>query len=131
MRLDSNETSSSQGESVTRGILTGLAPLVMFAVLGALAVLATILVRSLTAGEAFLSQQPMLLAILGIILLIAFIVWVAACRWALRRARAWEQSGALAQASATLWALGASAIILLLPVILALVIPQHPVHPAP
>ena len=131
MRIGSTSTQPAEGGAVIRGILTGIAPLALFAILGALAVLATILARGLTAGEAFLAQQPMLLAILGIILLIAFIAWGIGCRWALRRARTWEQTGALAQASATLWALSASAIILLLPVILALVIPQHPAHPAP
>ncbi len=131
MRDRSTEMASSQGGSVMRGVVTGIAPLALFAALGVVAVLATILARNLSAGEAFLSQQPMLIAVLGVILLIAFVAWVAGCRWALRRARAWEQTGDLAQATATLWTLGVSAVILLLPVILAIVMPQHPAHPAP
>jgi hypothetical protein len=113
------------------GILTGLVPLALFALLGTLAVLVTILARALTTGDAFLAQQSLLVDTLGIGLLLAFGVWVAGCAWALRRARAWERMGALVQAATTLWTLGASAIVLLLPVLLAIVVPQHPAHPAP
>jgi hypothetical protein len=113
------------------GILTGLVPLALFALLGTLVVLVTILARALTTGDAFLAQQSLLVDTLGIGLLLAFGVWVAGCVWALRRARAWERMGALVQAATTLWTLGASAIVLLLPVLLAIVIPQHPAHPAP
>ncbi len=116
---------------VLPGILTGLVPLALFAVLGALAVVATILARVLTTGEAFLAQQPMLVGTLGIGLLVAVGAWIAGCVWAHRRARTWERIGAPLQAAATLWTLGASAIILLLPVLLAVLIPQHPAHPAP
>jgi hypothetical protein len=106
-------------------------PLALFAVLAALSVLATTLARALITGEAFLAQQPVLVGTLGIGLLIAFGAWVAGCVWALQRARTWERIGAPRQAAAALWTLGASAIILLLPVLLAVLIPQHPAHPAP
>jgi hypothetical protein len=113
-----------------RGILTGLVPLALWAVLGIVAVVATTLARALTNGEAFLAQQPVLVYTFGIGLVVAFGAWIAGCAWALRRARTWERIGAPLQAAATRWTLGASAIILLLPVILAVLIPQHPAHPA-
>ena len=121
----------TQGGEVLRGILTGLAPVALLALVGGLAALATMLVRSLTTGEAFLTQQPVLVGTLGIGLLVAFGGWIAGCVWALRRARAWERLGAARAAAATLWALAASALITALPVLLALLIPQHPAHPAP
>lgn len=114
-----------------RGIWTGLAPLILLVVLGALAVALTILVRDLTNGEAFLSQQAMLVAILGIGLLVAFGAEIAGIVWSLRRARAWERLGAWRQAAVVRWTLAASALILLLPVIVAIVFPQHPAQPAP
>lgn len=131
MEARSAETSSAQRSGVGQGVLTGLAPVALFAVIGALAVGATILVRSLTTGLAFLTQLPALVSTLGIGLLVAFVAWIVGFVWALRRERAWERAGASAQAAATLWALCASAVILLLPVILAILIPQHPAHPAP
>jgi hypothetical protein len=121
---------TQRGEAL-RGILTGLVPLALLATLAALAVLATMLARALTDGKPFLTQQPVLLATLGIGLLVAVIAWIAACRWALRRARMWGQLGAARQVAATLWTLGLSTIIMLLPVILAILLPQRPAHPAP
>ena len=53
-----------EGSPVLRGILTGLVPLALLAVLGALAVLATTFVRTQTSGEAFLSQQALLVSLL-------------------------------------------------------------------
>ncbi len=131
MEARSAETSSAQRSGVGQGVLTGLAPVALFAVIGALAVAATILVRSLTDSQAFLTQLPELLITLGIGLLLAFVAWIIGFVWALRRERAWEQAGASARAAATLWALGVSAFILILPVILAILLPQHPAHPAP
>jgi hypothetical protein len=121
----------AQGGQALPGILTGLVPLAFFAGLGALAVVAMILARMLTTGEAFLAQQTVLVGTLGIGLLVSFGAWIAGCIWALRRARTWERIGAPLQAAATLWTLGVSAIILLLPVLLAVLIPQHPARPAP
>jgi hypothetical protein len=131
MSVRSTASTPPQGGEILRGILTGLVPLALLAVLGALAVLATTLARNLTAGKPFLAQQPVLVYTLGVGLLVAFGAFVAGWVWALRRARAGERIGAPLQAAATRWALGAAAIILLLPVILAVVIPQHPAHPAP
>jgi hypothetical protein len=116
---------------VLPGILTGLVPLALFVAIGVLAALATLLARTLTHGEPFLTQQPVLGATLGIGLLLAFGAWIAGWVWAYRTSRAWERVGASLTAAATLWTLGAATLILLLPVILAIVIPQHPAHPAP
>lgn len=131
MSARATASESPQDGAIIRGILTGLVPAALLAALGALTVLATTLARAQTTGEAFLAQQPVLLYTFGAGVLVAFVAWIAGCRWALRRARAWERSGAWRLAAATLWTLGASAIIVLLPVILAVVIPQHPAHPAP
>lgn len=130
------------GSPVWRGILTGLVPLACLVVLGALTVLATILVRMQTTGEAFLSQQALLVNLFGIGLLVAIVVWTVAWIWVLRRARAVEKQASIApadggqaclmrQALSTRWTLAASAFIVLLPVIVAIVFPQHPAQPAP
>ena len=130
------------GSPVMRGVLAGLVPLAFLVVLGALTVLATSLVRVQTNGEAFLSQQALLVDLLGAGLLVAFVVWIVTWVLALRRARATEMMAAVGQAGggqacltrqalATRWTLAASALIVLVPVIVAIVFPQHPAQPAP
>lgn len=142
MNIRSTPPDPCDGSPVWRGMLTGLLPLGLFVVLGALTVVATVIVQGQTTGEEFLSQQALLVSLLGIGLLVAFVVWTVAWIWALRRARAAEKLAAmedgdggqaclLRQALATRWALAASAVIVLLPVIVAVVFPQHPAQPAP
>jgi hypothetical protein len=129
MSTSATETTSAQGGAL-RGALAGLAPIAFFVVLAALTGLATVLVRTLVSGQPFLTQLPELGATLGIGLALAFAAWIAGFIWALRRQRAWAMSGSSAAAAATLWALTVSALILLAPVIVAILLPQHPAHPA-
>jgi hypothetical protein len=131
MDVRSTVSAPSRGGALTRGILTGLAPVALLAAVGALAVLATTLARTVTAGEPFLTQQPLLVSTFGIGLFVAFGAWIAGCVWALGRARTWGRTGAPLAAAATFWALSASALVTVLPVLLAVLIPQHPAHPAP
>ena len=43
-----------------------------------------------------------------------------------RQARAWREAGEATAATATLWGLGASALLVLVPVLLGILLPQHP-----
>ena len=59
--------------------------------------------------------------------LVLAIVVIAIAVWrVLRRVAAWQQAGAAVQANAALWALGATALVIVIPILLAILLPQHP-----
>ncbi|PWT70221.1 MAG: hypothetical protein C5B60_12440 [Chloroflexi bacterium] len=109
-----------------RSLIFGLEPLVPLL----LTVMVTLglawLARQITAGAGFYTQQwadgiIVVLGILGGALALAgFSARV------LRQVRAWQESGLSAQAGAALWGLVAVALVVVLPVLLAIAIPQHP-----
>ena len=109
---------------VWRGLLVGLIPLGLLAAIVGITVLLTALARQIFEASGFFAQQQAALIVLIVGLLLAIAVFVVAVRRVLRRVATWQQSGV--KASATLWALGATALIVLLPVLLALLLPQHP-----
>ena len=118
------------GRGLGQGILIGLVPIALFYVIATLAILLTTLVRDLTNGQGFLAQLPLVVSTLGGGLVMAFVAWIAGCIWALRRAQTWERAGDAMRAITTQWMLGASTLLLLAPVIVAILLPQHPAHPA-
>jgi uncharacterized membrane protein YidH (DUF202 family) len=118
--------SSELTRATLRGALIGLIPLGLLAGIVALGVIATTLVRQLVAGSGFFVQQQAALITLIAGLILAIAIYAVALWRILRRVAAWQQDGKKAQASATLWALGATALIVVLPVLLALLLPQHP-----
>ena len=88
--------SSEQGREGWRGILTGLIPLGLLVVMVLATVLLTTLARLLFAGSGFFAQQRA-----AVIVLIAGL-------------------------GVALWTLGATALVIVFPVLLALLLPQHP-----
>ena len=111
---------------VRRGLLVGIMPLVRLLVIVGLALLLTALGRILTAGQGFFTQQQVSVIVLGAGLLLAAAMYVAGCIRALRHVGQWQRTGDAAPAAVALWVLGATALLVLLPVLLALVLPQHP-----
>ena len=116
---------SSSGSSAAQGVLTGLMPLLSLAVFG-VALLLTAGVRVATAGQGFFAQQRYAVIVLAIGLVLAAIAYALFCRAALRRARQWLLDGSARAATAAYWALGATALVVLLPLLLAILLPQHP-----
>lgn len=108
------------------GFLSGLVPVGLPAAIVAGAVALAALARRLLAGQDFSTQQLTAVAIIGVGLVAAVVAYIVACRRALRRVAASRAAGDAARARAALWGIAASGLILLLPVLLALVIPQHP-----
>jgi hypothetical protein len=106
--------------------MVGLTPLVLAAVVMAVAVALTTLVRLLTRGLGFSAEQPAVIITLSIGLVVATAAYVIASRRALRKVAAWQREGSSAQATAALWALAFTAVVVLVPVLLAVVLPQHP-----
>jgi hypothetical protein len=117
--------SPAQG-SAWRGVLVGLIPLFLLLVVTIATLLVTTLVRVLTTSSGFFVEQRSAAISLIAGLVLATIVYASALVVTLRRIKGWQQNGAMTQARAALLALGVTAVIVALPVILAIVLPQHP-----
>jgi hypothetical protein len=109
-----------------RSLVFGLEPLIPQVLIVGLTIGLAWLARQITAGAGFYTQQwaagiIVVLAILaGAVALVIFSVR------ALRQVRTWQEAGLAAQASAALWGLVVVALVVLLPLLLAIAIPQHP-----
>ena len=112
--------------SAMRGVLIGLIPLGLLAGVVLIAVVVTALARELTAGGGFYMQQQAALITLIVGLVLAIVVFAIACWRVLRQVATWQKTGVAVQATAALWALGATALIITLPILLALLLPQYP-----
>ena len=112
--------------SALHGVLIGLIPLGLLAGVVLLAVIATAIARGLTAGGGFYMQQEAALITLIIGLVLAVVVFAIACWRVLHLVGLWQKAGAAVQAAATLWTLGFTALVIVSPILLALLLPQHP-----
>ncbi len=120
------QPSAERTGSAVRGALIGLGPLGLLAGFVALAVVLTALARALAADAGFFAQQQAALSTLIAGLVLAILIFAIAVWRVLRRVAAWQQTGAAVQASAALWVLGATALVIVIPILLALLLPQHP-----
>jgi uncharacterized membrane protein YidH (DUF202 family) len=109
-----------------RGALIGLIPLGLLAGCVALAIVLTALARQLVAGSGFFVQQQAVLITLIAGLVLALSVFALAVWRVMRRVAAWQKANLTTQANAALWTLGATALVIVIPVLLALLLPQHP-----
>ncbi len=109
-----------------QGVLIGLIPLVLLAGVVLLSVIATAIARGLTAGGGFYAQQEAALITLIIGLVLAIVVFGIACWRVLHQVGLWQKAGAAVQAAATLWTLGLTALVIISPILLAFLLPQHP-----
>ena len=112
--------------SAIHGVLIGLIPLGLLAGFVLIAVVATALARELTAGGGFYVQQQAALITLIVGLVLAIVVFAIACWRVLHQVGLWQKTGVAIQATATLWTLGFTALIIISPILLAILLPQHP-----
>lgn len=117
---------SERGKETWRGLLIGLIPLGLLVLMVLATVLLTALARLLFTDAGFYAQQEaaVIVLIAGLLLSIAgfgLTVWRV-----LRHVALWQLIEATARANAALWSLGASALVIVIPVLLALLLPQHP-----
>ena len=112
--------------SALHGVLVGLIPLGLLAGVVLIAVVATAIAREVTAGGGFYMQQQAALITLIIGLVLAIIVFAIACWRVLHQVALWQKMGEAVQAAATLWTLGFTALVIVSPILLALLLPQHP-----
>ncbi|HEX3269230.1 MAG TPA: hypothetical protein VHR15_01180 [Ktedonobacterales bacterium] len=115
--------SGATADTILRGAGVGLTP-AAFLYLGALVVFGfDTLMRVATTGLSFLTQLP-ILNVMGMVCLVALAVgFTLVSVRAFRQARRWREDG---ETTAVLWGLAASALLVLVPVLLAILLPQHP-----
>ena len=112
--------------SIWHGVLVGLIPLGLLAGVVVITLLVTALARQLVAGSGFFVQQQTALITLIVGLILAIVVYAVAIWRVLRHIKIWQQDGTITQANAALWALTATALITVMPVVLGIILPQHP-----
>ena len=118
--------SSSSGNNAWRGLLIGFVPLALLVVIVVIALAVTALIRQFFASSGFFVEQQAVLITLITGLIIALVIFVVSIVLTLRRVAAWQKIGAKKPSNAALWALGITTLIVFLPVLLAIVLPQSP-----
>jgi hypothetical protein len=115
-------------DNILRGAGVGLAP-AAFLYLGGLVVFGVdALMRVTTTGLGFLTQLP-ILNVASMLCLVALAVgFTLVSVRVFRQARAWREAGETTAATAAIWGLGASALLVLVPVLLGILLPQHPAY---
>jgi hypothetical protein len=122
---ESNVPAQKQAErGIWRGILNGMIPLALLVIVVVVTLLLTDLTRLSIATSGFFTQQRVSLIILVAGLALAIVIYIVALMLALRRVASWRPGSI--QARAALLTLGATALIVVLPVLLAIVLPQSP-----
>lgn len=124
--MDTTTRTTSPAHKAMRGFLAGFLPLGML--LGTLLVtlVVTWVVRMLLSAADFSAQQTVFALVFGLGLLAATITYVAAMVRTVRRARRWQTTGEAERARGSWWALALTGILVVLPVILAVALPQSP-----
>jgi hypothetical protein len=109
-----------------RGFASGLLPLLPVAVIVVVALALAALARQLTAGQGFYTQQwaAGIIVVLG--LLGSAVSYTVSRVRAMSQVRRWQAAGQTSQATGALWGLLVVTLVILLPVLLAIFIPQHP-----
>jgi uncharacterized membrane protein YidH (DUF202 family) len=124
--VSAQEPSAKTTGNAWRGALIGLIPLGLLAGCVALAIALTALARQLVAGSGFFVQQLAALITLIVGMVLAITVFALAVWRVVRRVAAWQKADLTTQANAALWTLGVTALVIVIPVLLALLLPQHP-----
>ncbi len=117
---------ASTRAALGRGVARGLLPLLGLALTGGSTAGLTILAWQLTSGLGFFARRDISMAIAVVGLIVTVALYAVMCKRALRRVARWQEGGEIASAIGGLAAVGLTALLVLLPVILAVVIPQHP-----
>ena len=115
-----------QGPSALRGILLGLIPLLLLAIIVVVTLLITGLARQWVASSGFFMQQQVALIVLIAGFILAILAFAIAIWRVSEQIKDWQQDGVVKPARAALWILGITALIVVLPILLAIVLPQNP-----
>ena len=118
-----SEPTHARGSEYLHGVLYGVIPLTVVAVIIAGAFLLASIVRLFIGVSTFQLQQSIVLIILGSGVALALVAFTLALIFTLRNVARWQRNGPIERAHAALWTLGASAVVILLPFLLAFVFP--------
>ena len=122
---ESNVPAQNQPEGgIWKGILNGVIPLALLVVVVVVTLLLTDLTRPPIGTSGFFTQQRVSLIVLIAGLVLAIVIYIVALVLTLRRVASWHPGSA--QARAALLTLGATALIVVLPVLLSIMLPQSP-----
>jgi hypothetical protein len=121
-----SDSAPTQTGTVRRGILTGVMPLARMIILSALVLVLSIAARLVTQSQSFGVQQGSVIITFAVALVIAAIVYTASLIGAFRRIRAWSQVGLDTTANAALWTVAVTALVVVAPIVVAAILPQHP-----
>lgn len=116
----------SQRAALGRGVARGLQPLLDVLLTAGVTVALTILAWHLTTGLDFFARRAITMSIAAVGLIATISVYAVTCRRTLRRVARWQEEGENTRALGALLALSLTAIVVALPVILAVLLPQHP-----
>lgn len=116
----------SKASEIRTGIFIGLIPLVLLVILLALAFALTAIVRQTSFADGFFVWRQNALITLLVGLGVAVVVYIVALVRIMRRVAMWQRNDMMTRSTTTLWTLSITALLVLLPVILAVVIPQTP-----
>ncbi|MBV9709140.1 MAG: hypothetical protein JO125_17235 [Chloroflexi bacterium] len=112
--------------SALSGVFFGVVPLVLLVSVVVMALAGAAFVRQLVTASGFFVQQEAALIVLIAGFVLALVVFALAISQVLKRVARWQQDGAVRVAGFALWALGITALVVVLPVLLAVLLPQHP-----
>jgi hypothetical protein len=115
-----------QSRGFQRGLLSGFVPLALLLGVLLFSLALTLVVRGLLASADFATQGLVQPLVFGAGLLLGIVLFVVTTVLTFRRIGRWRQSGETERAIGALWALGITAVLLLLPFVLAFVLPQSP-----
>lgn len=117
---------TSTGREVIHGVLVGLVPLLALALLVTITIVLTTLIRQSTLADGFFVWERNALITLIAGLVVALIVYIVALVKVLQTIARWITGRFTIRSAAALWTLAISAIVVILPVIIAIVLPQSP-----
>ena len=109
-----------------RGLWGGLMPLAVLVVCVTATVGLTVVTRHLLARSGFFAEQHACVIVLASGSIVSALLYAIAGIRALRRVRTWQDEGRTACAGGGLCGLGMTALVVALPILLAVLLPQHP-----
>jgi hypothetical protein len=120
------QTSPASRGSFLVGLLRGLVPVIVAAALLTITTASATWIRNATNTEGFFAQQAADVFVVALGLLITALVFAVLAFRAFRVVREWQANGVTASATGALWALAITAGLMLVPIVLAFALPQHP-----
>jgi hypothetical protein len=124
--LSTNGQRQTQSPSALRGALIGLIPLLLLAIIVIVTLLITTLARQWVASSGFFMQQQAALIVLIAGFILTILAFAIATWRVSEQIKDWQRDGLAMPVRAALWVLGITALVVVLPLVLALVLPQNP-----